>query len=228
MTVRQLLFFDLDDTLVDHRFAEQSAHEILFSNHTALFAGVDFESWMAAYRRHNRRLWADYGQGRITKEELKAHRFRDPLEEFGLDSSISETIGAEYMEEYARHWRLNAGALEVLEEASRYGTVGILSNGFREAQLRKVEKFRLDRWARHTILSEDAGAMKPERAIFDAAVKAAGDAPRKVYVGDSFENDVIGAKNAGWLPILFDPRDEAPRVPVIKVHRLSDVGPLLQ
>ena len=52
--------------------------------------------------------------------------------------------------------------------------------------------------------------MKPSRAIFDAAWKAAGGARavRKVYVGDSWETDVLGAKAAGWFPIFFDRHGE--------------------
>lgn len=229
MKDEQLLFFDLDDTLVDHRSAEEAAQRDLFASFPALLT-VAFDSWIAAYRAHNRRLWSAYGRDEITKEELKSHRFRDPLAELGLNESAAEELGVAYLGHYERHWQLNPGAIAILEAASRLGITGILSNGFKEAQWKKVEKFRLTRFARHVILSEEVGAMKPDRRIFDAAVSATGSANgvRKVYVGDSFEHDVVGAKAAGWLPILYDPRGEAPKIPVIKVKSLLDVAPLLE
>jgi putative hydrolase of the HAD superfamily len=123
--------------------------------------------------------------------------------------------------------RLVAGAEEMLEHAARLGVVGILSNGSREREGAAVTRFRLDRWARHVILSDDVGAMKPSRAIFDAAWRAAGGEPRRrLYVGDSFATDVVGAKGAGWFPILFDRTGAGAPEPVVFVTRLVDLKPL--
>jgi len=132
------------------------------------------------------------------------------------------------MDAYARHWRLVDGAEEILDFAARQGTVGILSNGFREQQRAKIARFGLERWVRHVVLSEEVGAMKPSRAIFDAALQAAGRPPgRRVYVGDSYATDVVGARSAGWLPILYDPRRAGAPEPVIFVLKLVDLKPLL-
>lgn len=156
-------------------------------------------------------------------------RFADPLRELGLDERQGEAVGAFYLEEYEKQWRLMEGAEEILEHASRVGVAGILSNGFRELQRRKIERFSLGRWARHVILSEEVGAMKPAREIFDAAWKAGagGAGVRKVYVGDSFATDVVGAKNAGWFPVLFDRHRAVAPAPVVYVTRLVDLKPLL-
>lgn len=77
------------------------------------------------------------------------------------------------------------------------------------------------------ILSEDVGAMKPSRAIFDAALEAAGGGERRLYVGDSFAVDVVGARAAGWLPIWFDRHAAGPPEPVVYVRTLPDLLPLL-
>lgn len=109
--------------------------------------------------------------------------------------------------------------------------MGLLSNGFRELQRAKVARFRLARWVQHVVLSDDVGAMKPSRAIFDAAERAAlpgGGPARKVYVGDHFETDVVGAKSAGWLPVLYNPTGRETPGPVLYVKRLVDLKPLLE
>jgi FMN phosphatase YigB (HAD superfamily) len=65
-------------------------------------------------------------------------------------------------------------------------------------------------------MSYDVGFAKPDRRIFDAAenmadqLAAAQDAAShgravpwvKVYVGDEYENDVVGAQGAGWNPVF--------------------------
>lgn len=66
-------------------------------------------------------------------------------------------------------------------------------------------------------MSYDVGYEKPDGRIFLAAEqmlvvlsKARGDAPwnmdleswDKIYVGDEYQKDVIGARNAGWFCVL--------------------------
>ena len=54
------------------------------------------------------------------------------------------------------------------------------------------------------ITSASAGARKPSEAIFARALGLAGVAPeRAVHVGDSVEEDVVGARRAGIEPILL-------------------------
>lgn len=70
-----------------------------------------------------------------------------------------------------------------------------------------------------TVMSYDVGHEKPDRCIFEAAEKMLGedllskpDAKetvhgaewRKVYVGDEYEKDVVGAVGAGWNAVLID------------------------
>lgn len=224
-----LLFFDLDDTLVDHGGAETSAQAATYESERGRFGSVALPDWLAAYRKHNLSLWAAYGRGELTREEIQLRRFVDPLAALGLATEGADAMGDFYLARYRESWRLNDGAEDLLEAASRLGTVGLLSNGFREQQQGKVRRFRLDRWAKVVVLSEDVGAMKPSRQIFDAAWKQAnGGAPaRKVYLGDSFETDVVGAKSAGWFPILYWPDGSAPPAPVVYVRRLLDAVPLL-
>jgi FMN phosphatase YigB (HAD superfamily) len=222
-----LFFFDLDDTLVDHHAAEEDAHRETHASHASLFSGVAFDDWLAAYRRNNLRLWHEYGKGKIDRPTLATRRFALPLADLGLDVEGGAAVSAFYIGAYNRNWRLIEGAEGVLAHAAELGVVGILSNGFRQTQRAKIARFGLDRWARHVILSEDVGAMKPSRAIFDAAWKAAGgEVRRRVYVGDSFATDVVGAKEAGWFPIFFDRHGKGAPEPVVFVTRLADLKPL--
>ncbi len=226
--MKQLLFFDLDDTLVDHHAAEEAAHRATHAELPGVFSGVSFSEWLGRYRRNNLALWARYGQGKIDRHELSRRRFTEPLRELDLDPVHGEEVGATYLAFYARHWQLVPGAEEILEFAARHGVVGILSNGLYEQQWKKIRTFRLDRWARHVVLSEEIGSMKPDRAIFDAAWKAAGGGDvRKVYVGDSWETDVLGAKGAGWFPVWFDRHERGAPAPVVFVTKLVDLKPLL-
>lgn len=64
------------------------------------------------------------------------------------------------------------------------------------------------------VMSYDVGAEKPERRMFDAAEEMLARSPQgagtdlaawsKVYVGDNYGTDVVGAVNAGWNAVLID------------------------
>lgn len=65
-----------------------------------------------------------------------------------------------------------------------------------------------------TVLSYDVGCEKPDGKIFAAAEEMVASILqeqnseledwRKVYVGDEYDKDVVGATNAGWHAVLID------------------------
>lgn len=95
---------------------------------------------------------------------------------------------------------LYPGALEMIQVLRSMGKIiGTLTNGNAEvpgiAGLRDLVDFSLT--------AEAVGAAKPDRAMFEAAMRVAGitDPSQCVHVGDDHGKDVIGAKSAGWRTI---------------------------
>ena len=67
-----------------------------------------------------------------------------------------------------------------------------------------LDEAGLGRLVDGVVSSAMAGAAKPDRALFEAALGLAGTPPdRAVYVGDSPANDVAGAAAAGLRAILL-------------------------
>jgi putative hydrolase of the HAD superfamily len=55
------------------------------------------------------------------------------------------------------------------------------------------------------VISTHAGAAKPAREIFAHALARTGtSADEALHVGDSYEADVLGARQAGLMPVLID------------------------
>jgi putative hydrolase of the HAD superfamily len=54
------------------------------------------------------------------------------------------------------------------------------------------------------VTSAEVGSRKPEVAVFERALELAGvPAARAIHVGDSFEEDVLGARAAGIEPVMI-------------------------
>jgi putative hydrolase of the HAD superfamily len=77
------------------------------------------------------------------------------------------------------------------------------------------------------VTSAEAGAAKPDPAVFRRALALAGvDGAGAVHVGDSIENDVAGARAAGIRAILVQ-RDSGATAGVQTVRALTDLPALL-
>lgn len=201
-----IVFFDLDDTLLDHKGAETRALSAIHGAY-GLFDGLPQQDWIDAYKRRNKALWQAYSQGHLSRHELHASRFRDTLEELGLPSDDYEAMGKDYMEHYRHHWAWLPGAQSVYERIASVMPVGILTNGFRETQRLKLDRFGLWNSASRVVISEEVGVMKPHPRIFSHAQGelASGDV---FYVGDSLESDIIGGSAAGWRTAWYCPDGE--------------------
>ncbi len=199
------IYFDLDDTLLDHRHAERLALADVCRDYEATFGRFELARVQETYHRFNTDLWERYGRGDLSKADLKRLRFERLLEALAANDAAPEALSDHYMACYARHWAYVEGAREAfLAVADRY-RVGILTNGFSEVQQAKLERFpelleRID----VLVVSEEVGYMKPDARIFAHAAEAAGAAPGEIlYVGDSYGSDVRGALGAGWRAAWF-------------------------
>ena len=100
-------------------------------------------------------------------------------------------------------------ALENLKKRSL--KVGLISN-IPPEKLPVLESLGLRPYLDLVVIPQDAGADKPDRAIFDFAVSKAGIKPDEaVHVGDQYYIDADGAMKAGLKAILLDRLDLFPQ-----------------
>lgn len=203
------IFFDLDDTLFDFTTASLISLRRLWDESSEIHTRFDTpEAFIDEYHIHNKLLWQLHESGRITADFLKGERFRLTVapERFDEDICIlSRRLNDRYL------WHLGGcnapveGAKELLEKLAKKSLIGVLTNGFTEAQYRKLQSTGLDRFIQRMVISDEIGIQKPDSRIFRYAEQATGATPDQVImIGDNPDNDIQGALNAGWYAILFD------------------------
>lgn len=188
-----------------------------------------YETFSAVYHRHNEQLWHDYSQGVVSVDYLRSERFRATIEELtkgqedekekadGQEADEGSTHGAAllslakemdtyYLDTLAALPRLITGARHLLDYLSAKGyALGILSNGFSGTQQKKLASSGISGYFQYIVLSEECGCQKPQRGIFDTALRRAGcEAREVVMIGDNPDTDIRGAHEAGWPTIYFD------------------------
>jgi len=194
----KFIYFDLDDTLLDHKAAEVAAlHDVY--DQFSIFEGTEPQQLTDVYHEVNSEQWLKYSRGEVDRKQLQRNRFEQTLQRLDLDDRPYNEVGSYYMQCYRNHWQWIEGAETAYQKVTEHFPVGILTNGFRETQQKKFEKFDLYNSARHLVISEEVGALKPDPKVFDHATKLAGAAPDEIlYVGDSYSSDVMGGSSYGW------------------------------
>ena len=203
----QFIYFDLDDTLLDHRQAERDALADVHAAFPEAFDEVTAKRLQEAYHAHNVPLWERYADGEIDKDELKRLRFEQLLETLAIDSVAPRRVGAHYIERYTHHWTAMPGAFDAFRQIADRFPVGLLTNGFSETQHAKVDRFPvLEERSEVVVVSEETGYLKPDSRVFDHAAEIAEAAPEAIlYVGNSLRSDVKGGLNAGWQVAWYTP-----------------------
>ncbi|PEN07643.1 haloacid dehalogenase [Longimonas halophila] len=225
----RFVYFDLDDTLLDHRHAERAALGDVIDDFPVLFTGHDLDAVHDTYHRINKPLWQAYAQGDIDKVTVKEQRFHRLLDALGAGTEQASVVHTRYLQRYGAHWQYMPGAQQAFAQiANQYG-VGILTNGFSETQQRKMNQFpALRRASASVIICEEVGHLKPHPAVFAHATEQARVAPGEIlYVGDSYTSDVKGSARAGWQMAWYTPHT-APHTSVAHGFTFSDWSDLLR
>ncbi len=202
------LFFDLDRTLWDFEKSAAETFEDIYHRFGFQAAGIGSpQQFFDTYTHHNEHLWDLYREGKIEKEVLRGLRFNLTLKDFGIHNpEMAEEIGDYYVEESPRKVNLFPYSHEILRYLQPKYQLHLITNGFSEVQEVKLQCSDLRQYFIQVITSEDAGAKKPDEAIFHFAFGQTGALPSEsLMIGDDLGVDILGAKLVGMDQVLFDP-----------------------
>ncbi len=220
------IYFDLDDTLIDHKKAQDRAMVDVWTQYP-LLQKVEPLVFASEYAASNHRLWEAYRNNEVSQHELRRLRLEETFNRLNISSLDWREVDKVYMDCYSRHWDWIPEAREAFIRISEHYPVGIMTNGFTFVQKKKFEHFSLNRYTRHLIISEEAGHLKPDTRIFDFAAEKAGCRPGELlYVGDSYSSDVTGGARSGWKTAWFNRSGLNPE-PNLADFAFSDYGQLL-
>lgn len=202
------IFFDLDNTLWDHRNnAYLTLKEIYKRENVQEKYNLGFEDFHREYFTINERLWAQIRDGEIDKEYLRKHRFYDSFLFFGIDDyDLAQVFEQNFLDEILNYNDLVEGAFELLEYLSEKGyTLHILSNGFKEVTYRKCELSGIQNYFQTITSADELNVRKPQPEIYEYALKKANAKKEEsIMIGDDWIADVEGALSFGIDAVFFD------------------------
>ncbi|MCF8283556.1 MAG: YjjG family noncanonical pyrimidine nucleotidase [Sphingobacteriales bacterium] len=226
------LFFDLDHTLWDFDANARETLLELYDTYRLTELGIDSaEKFIEVYTDHNHRLWRDYHNGLISKEQLRSSRFRLTFEHFELpEHLIPHQFEDDYVSICPTKTNLFEGTHEVLSALKTNYKLHIITNGFLESQEMKMSRTNLKQYFDQVFISEVIGLYKPDIALFNHALEAVGAESHQVLmIGDSLEADILGAKNAGIDQVYFNPLSDPHNYEITyEINKLHELLALLK
>lgn len=215
------IFFDLDNTLWDHRknayltikelFSQQNIHELY---------KIDFELFHDAYHEINEKLWEQIRDGEIDKEYLRKYRFYNTFLRFQVDNQeLSDYFEHHFLDEILKYNELVPGAADLLDylEAKEY-KMHIISNGFQEVTERKCILSGIADYFETITSADSVGVRKPRPEIFQHSLDLArAEKNESVMIGDDWIADVKGAQRFGIDIIFFDVYNDDPQEDGLKI-----------
>ena len=224
----EFIFLDLDDTILDFRWAEHQA-----ITRTMLKFDVEpTEALCERYRQINWECWLKLERGEITREELQVSRFRQLQQELELEGDPL-TFADTYIQYLSEGHCFLPGAEETLHTLAKQYRLFLATNGIAQVQYGRLESAGITQCFEKLFISQEMGVYKPHREFFERCFEAIPGfcKERAIMVGDSLNSDMQGGIQAGILTCWMNPsqRPECDGIhPDYQIESLPQLLPVLK
>ena len=226
------LFFDLDHTLWDFELnSKETMQELYINHHIAALGITDFDAFFNIYTAHNHRLWDRYSKGFIKQEELRWKRIYLSLLDFKIaNEQLSKEMSLEFLQILPTKKKLFPHTIEILNYLKEKDyKMHLITNGFESVQMQKIKNANIAHYFTEVITSEASNSLKPNKEIFEFALKTANATlSESIMIGDNETADIQGGINIGMDTVFVNHLNVAPTVPATyTITHLKELASLL-
>lgn len=223
-----ILLFDADGTLFDYAKAEESA---LFKTLADFRIDTDKNLVQTMYSKINSEFWTDFEKGKISAQKLRTARFEKLFLTLGYQVDCNHFSDC-YLNNLSMGSYLIKNAEKLVTHLHGKYKLGLITNGFKEVQRKRFDASAIHSYFETIIISEEVGSRKPEKEIFDAAMKSFpnGDKGTVMIIGDSLSSDILGGNRYGIDTCWFNPEGKengTDAVPTYEIRELLELNRLL-
>lgn len=228
MSKYNAVLLDIDDTILDF---QQNEHESLAK--VFAFYGIPFtEDNIHLYQGINRKLWSQYEQGEIEREQIFRNRYQSFFDELGIEADGVEA-DARYRQYLDEGHQIMPHSQWLLRQLATKGyKVYAATNGVKTTQYRRLTDADYLKYFDKLFISEELGFQKPDGRFFDSIFQADNqlDMKRTLMVGDSLFSDIRGGATYGLDTAWFNWKEQpaSPDIqPTYVINDLYDLAPIL-
>jgi putative hydrolase of the HAD superfamily len=176
-------------------------------------------------------VWAEEEAARAPAKRVRERTWVRLLEGQGADDpDLAASLAEEYAAIRMPSVCLFDGVKELLSDLKGAYRLGLLTNGQPDMQWPKIKTLGIEGLFDAIVISGEVGIYKPDRRIFEVLLARLGmEAHRTLYVGDSQEMDVAGAKSAGMRSawVRRNGEGDPAAVPDVSIGRVDELREVL-
>lgn len=224
----KFLLFDLDHTLLDFEYAEETALTQMLEDMNF----PDVEAFKDYYKPMNQGLWKDLEQKKLTKQELVDSRFAIGFAHFGITVDGAE-MALRYQDYISLQGQSFPGAEDLLArlEKAGYQLYGA-TNGVTAIQEGRLAHSTIASYFKEVFISEQLQTQKPDPDFFDrVGQRIPGfSKDQTLMIGDSLSADIAGGHAAGIATVWYNPEhlENASQVmPTYEVSTYQEIADFL-
>ncbi|CAG7642387.1 HAD family hydrolase [Paenibacillus allorhizosphaerae] len=228
----KVVVFDLDDTLIHFDdYWEESLLETL-RRHPAT-KEYDPKRLFGVLSEMNQIFEDQYHRQQITLRQFRNYRLMHAMSRVGeeMAEQTAEHFNMLHMDISKRYMKASPELLELLKELHGTYKLGIVTNGTSRWQRDKLEALGIQTLFEPgaVFISDEVGFEKPSSEIYRKALHYFGVKPEEVlFVGDSWNNDVIGPMRAGMRSIWYNKKMASVPEGATPFGMISDMAELRQ
>lgn len=223
----EVLFIDLDDTILDFQKAEAVALERTLRS----FGLEPTEQVRLRYHEINKAHWEALERKELTREQVLLGRFQVLFAEMGVEGDPA-AVAECYKQNLGKGHYFLPGAEDAVKALSKKYRLFLASNGTTSVQQGRLASSGISKYFEAVFISQEIGVNKPDAEYFHRcfAMIPNFDRAKTMIVGDSLTSDMLGGNNAGIATCWVNP-DHKPRradIPVdYEIEALSQLEALL-
>ncbi len=224
-----MIFFDLDETLLDFKGAEYLGVMAFYEKHGHAFhlkPDAFYNQWCKISAKYFKRFLS----GHLSFDQQKIERITEifKLSNLTITKTEATTLFEFYLENFEANWKPFEDVIPCLETL-KGNRLGVLTNGDAKQQRQKLEILRIDTYFEWVITSGDIGFAKPDLRFFETACEMTNTPPNKcLFIGDDLEIDILPCQKINMRGIWLNRKNE-PQIhhSVNAITKLSELNRFL-
>jgi 2-haloalkanoic acid dehalogenase type II len=191
------ILFDLDNTLCYYPLSTAQVISEVLRRADLPEEVVGSVSWAAGQYDAS---WAEAERSSPSLSETRRRLWRRILAEVGRadDETADRMAGLHHVVRRESGVYLFPGTEELLADLSRRYRLGLLTNGSSEMQWEKIRLLGIEGPFEAIVVAGDVGIYKPDAEVFRLLLDRLAARPEDaLFVGDSYDMDIVGAHGAG-------------------------------
>jgi putative hydrolase of the HAD superfamily len=230
------IFFDLDGTLrhsvptggdvfndyvisLGHTFTTEDRLRAMRWEHQYWASSTDLRDDLLAHSADTENFWIEYSRRRLVALGASPEWAKDHAPQ------TSAHMGEMYRPESIVPEDVRR-TLPLLREAGYI--MAVISN--RDKPFQEIlNSHNLSEFFPYALAAGEVNSYKPEPGIFEHALRHMDvTAAETIYVGDNYYADIVGARRAGLVPVLYDPNRTFPNAECTTIHSFDELLPVIQ